>query len=384
MASLNIALCNNSSSPIVFAYITGRAIDRDNAVFLLQSDGKTAYYPKSPSSNGSKLAADCAIRLGGPGASRTVTIPHLAGARIWFSLDQPLTFLLNPGPGLVEPSATNPSDPNIHLAWGFCEFTWNDAQMFANISSVDFVSLPIALELESTAGTVQRIGGLYPNALARVCEALREQSRREGNPRWSSLIFRANGRDVRALSPNNGHVMNPKLFAGFYDPYVSRVWEHYRNKDLAVDTQAVWGIVSGRVVNDQLRIAGQSFDRPSTKDIFSCSDGPFGGPLHGVRAALVPRIAAAFNRSTLMNNDGLEPSRKGTRSYYSGGITNHYARIVHENETDGRGYAFPYDDVNPTGGVDRSGSVSDGSPRLLTVTVRGSGSGKLAAIPGKL
>ena len=46
-----------------------------------------------------------------------------------------------------------------------------------------------------------------------------------------------------------------------------------------------------------------------------------------------------------------------------------YARIVHATSLDGRGYAFPYDDVAPTGGADQSGSVSSGSPAGLAITL---------------
>ena len=35
----------------------------------------------------------------------------------------------------------------------------------------------------------------------------------------------------------------------------------------------------------------------------------------------------------------------------------------------GLGYAFPYDDVTPDGGVNQAGPVSSGSPAVLTVTV---------------
>lgn len=49
--------------------------------------------------------------------------------------------------------------------------------------------------------------------------------------------------------------------------------------------------------------------------------------------------------------------------------TNHYARIVHQTSHNGLGYAFPYDDVTPTGGVNQSGFVSAANPNLLTVTV---------------
>ena len=50
-------------------------------------------------------------------------------------------------------------------------------------------------------------------------------------------------------------------------------------------------------------------------------------------------------------------------------MTNHYARIVHATTAGGLGYAFPYDDVTPDGGVNQAGPVSSGSPAVLTITV---------------
>jgi hypothetical protein len=63
-------------------------------------------------------------------------------------------------------------------------------------------------------------------------------------------------------------------------------------------------------------------------------------------------------------SDGENPA-----DYYTNPITNHYARIVHATTIDGRGYAFPYDDVAPAGGTDQSGSVFDPAPALLAVTL---------------
>ena len=151
MSTLQIALQNQTSSSNVYAYITGQQIDNNNALFLLQSDGKTAYNPTSPSSTLTNLAVNTAIPLGAPGNTVYCTIPHLAGARLWFSVDSTLNFYLNPGPGLVEPSVTNPSDSNISKTWDFCEFTWNSSQLYANITYVDFVSLPISMTLTNNS-----------------------------------------------------------------------------------------------------------------------------------------------------------------------------------------------------------------------------------------
>jgi hypothetical protein len=80
----------------------------------------------------------------------------------------------------------------------------------------------------------------------------------------------------------------------------------------------------------------------------------------------LPRLAAAFNRSPLLT-DSDQPDGGNPADYYTNGITNHYARIVRATTIDGRGYAFPYDDVAPGGGADQSGAVSDPAPALLTV-----------------
>lgn len=373
-STLNIALQNQTTSSNVYAYITGQALDNNNAVFLIQSDGHTPYYPTSPSSTGASLATNCAIPLGAPGSTKSATIPRVAGGRIWFSIDAQLTFLLNPGPNgstsaaLVEPSPLNPADPNINIQWDFCELTFNQAQLFANITYVDFVSVPIALTLLNTEGKSQHITGTAAEALDAVCSALKEQASADSNPGWASLVvLKPGGGVLRALSPN--HAPNPSDFQDYYQSYVDAVYSKYASTPLSIDTQASYGTVSGTVKDGSLDFgAGGRFAKPTAKDIFSCSIGPFADTT-GERAAFVPRIAAAFNRSTLLI-DPIVPSASPSQ-YYQTSPTNHYARIVHAVNLDGRGYAFPYDDVTPTGGQDQSGAVFDSSPQLLTVTVGG-------------
>jgi hypothetical protein len=366
--TLNIALKNTTTSGTVYAYITGRAINHNNDLCLIQADGRTPYYPSSPPGTLSPLGADCAIRLGAPGATITVTIPQLAAARIWFSIDHPLVFLLNPGPGLVEPSVANPSDPNINILWGFCELTLNSYQLFANISYVDFVSIPISLSLTNASGQTQRVRGIPKNGLDTVCSGLVAQHGADGVG-WDQLIVKTStGQNLRAVSPNLGLVMNPSLFSGYFEPYVNLAWDKYRNTPLSIDTQASFGVVQGTVSGDLLTFGGLgSFTKPSTRDIFSCSTGPFVTNSPSM-SALTPRLCAAFNRSTLLSSSR-EPANSA--DFYKYNITNHYSRIVHATNVDGRGYAFPYDDVAPSGGPDQSGSVFDPNPSLLTIVVGG-------------
>jgi hypothetical protein len=68
------------------------------------------------------------------------------------------------------------------------------------------------------------------------------------------------------------------IFNGYYQPYVDQAWSKYTNTDLNVDTQAQWGVVTGRVTSDGLLTFPNvgTFAKPAAADIFSCSTGPFG------------------------------------------------------------------------------------------------------------
>jgi hypothetical protein len=301
----------------------------------------------------------------------------------------------------VEPSVSNTSDPNYHLSWDFCEFTFNSTELFINISYVDFVSLPISLTVTDTNGTSQHVSGLPSNGLATVCSNLTAQNKVDGAG-WDQLIIQNEGQNLRALSPNTGIIMNANLFTGLFQSYVNQVWNKYTSQSLQIDTQAQWGVVSGKVVNGLLTFTGVgTFAQPGTRDIFSCSTGPFAAsPTNtGEMGNIGARLAAAFNRSTLLidsvqpddeiigsvstflpnfnqnpthNSTLMLPAHVCAKSitdsslpqYYATSPTNHYARIVHAANLDGRGYAFPYDDVGPSGGADQSGSIADGSPSL--------------------
>ncbi|KAL8825647.1 MAG: hypothetical protein Q9170_007714 [Blastenia crenularia] len=376
MVSLDIQLKNNSSSDHVYASITGLALDKNNALFLLQADGKTPYYPAKPGQDQASPEKDCAIPLGKPGSTKTVTVPHLAGSRIYFSIGKPLKFALNrggDGAALVAPSINNPADPNFNTQWGFCEFTFDPSQLFCNITYVDFVSLPIALSLTEQSGNKQEVAGFPPNGLESIASKLKEQKKADHQP-WDSLIYAPGGKINRILSPNNAILGNSKLFQGYYESYVDKVWAKYGSEDLHIDTQnGNWGKLNGKVHNEKISFNSKgksyTFAKPSTADIFSCSSGPFNLP-NDEYGNIGARIAAGLNRSTMLTST-LHPDPSPKDFYPKGVPTNHYSRILHVVNEDHLGYAFPYDDVTPSNGQDQSGKVASGSPKSFTVTVGG-------------
>ncbi|MCX4587627.1 glycoside hydrolase family 64 protein [Streptomyces sp. NBC_01481] len=367
-----LALENRSLPGTVHAYVTGHAQDTNQWV-LLRADG-SVYRPDSPSAPQTPLPVDCAIPLKGAGAGPVVlTLPQMYGARVYFVRDSKLDFFLNPGPSLVEPAFATEADPNYGRTWSFCEFTFNPQQLFANISYVDLVTaLPIGLTLEGDE--THTVAPLPDGALKKIADDLTAQAAHDGQP-WDKLIIRgSDGEVLRVISPQT--VMAPYFdrpaempFRDVFDDYIDKVWEKYRSTDLKVDLQGGRGVLTGRVNGDVLSFTGgHSFARPASKDIFTCNHGPFannpGDP--DDKKALLARIAAAFNRTTLLTHPD-QPNGATTADYYLDPATNHWSRVVHANTP--IGYAFPYDDVRPDGQPDVSGAAFDGNPRRFTVTV---------------
>jgi len=371
-ATLPLDLVNTTGSDTVYAYVLGRDPAAGGNWAFIQADGSTLYHPPSPANDQTPLGVDCSIALNASGASaRAVTLPHLDSGRIYFSVGAKLTFLLNRGGGLALPSVSNPSDPNIAVRHDFCEFTYNNDQLYANITFVDMVCLPISFRLETAQGT-QTVRGLPSDGLNRVAAALRAQSAADGSD-WSRLIVTGGGSDLRVVSPNLAIRGNSSLFAGYFDDYVNKVWDKYRSTDLRIDTQFTWGTVTGRVSGDQLNFPGVgSFTKPSTLAVFSCSDAPF-TTANDEMGNLSARLAAALNRTTLLDNPN-QPDGENPAAFYTAPRTNHYARILHTTTPDGLGYAFPYDDVHPAG-VDFEGKAQSGTPSRFTITVGGSADG---------
>ncbi|TKA83573.1 hypothetical protein B0A55_00410 [Friedmanniomyces simplex] len=366
--SLQIALKNDSDSSNIHAYISGIAIQQCGQRCLLKANGKDLYFPGNPPSIGTPLAEDCAISLGSPGNTTTVTIPQIAGGRIWIVEDK-LTFLLNPGPALVEPSVLNPSDPNASVNFGFCEFTLNNDQLYSNISYVDHVPrIPIAITLQQASGQSQHVVGMAPNGLDQLAESLRQQAQKDGRP-WDKLIVTQEGRPLRILNATHGNAVGAN-FDGYYEPLIDQIWQKYQSGAcMRINTQAGPGVLEGRInSNGELMIGDEAFGKPNSADVFGCNSGPFTTGPSPTRNAIIPRLAAAFHRSTLLVTEE-QPSDPST--FYPQDPTNHYARLVHKVNLDGKGYAFAYDDVQPDGGEDQSGKVNAGDPVLFTVTVGG-------------
>jgi len=351
----------NDSGTTAHAYIAGFSDAQGKPVFVRQ-DG-TEYFPEAAGAEPQPLDEDPSIAIDG---SVEVSVPRMYGARVYFVTDDKLEFQVAAAADgtttVVHPDFVSDADANFGKDWTFAEFTLNAEQLYANISYVDFVAAPVSLHLQAASGD-QEVPGMPTGGMDKVAQALRDQG---GS--WPTLVQEADGAVVRVLNPNH----RAGEFEGYLEPYVDEVYAKYANETLFVDTQRDdIGILEGRVEGSELVFGSERFAKPSSVDIWGCNSGPFANNPDSdspERLAIVPRLAAAFNRTTLLINPN-QPHEEDPATFYDAEVTNHYARIVHENLPDGKGYAFAYDDVSSDGGEDHSGKVNAGDPEVFTLTL---------------
>ena len=377
---LPIKIHNTNDGPIS-AYIIGFAPGR-RSVFILQ-DG-TPFYPTSGGSTEPTPLTGANPAISVP-AGETVTVSlkiPLDSARVYFSEKEFQIFVKKIDDAqdeVIMPDMANAKDPHSDIKWGFSELTYTEAGVItANVSFVDVVGLPLGATLDSASVPKQVVQGLPKGAVQTICGHLDKQQEKDQQPWKIHCVVGADKQTVRVLSPfKTLSVPGKQDFAHYFDEYIDKVWARYSSADLTFNLQTAGNgpMVPCRVQDDgQLHCQDdpKPFPKPTTAEVWGCS-GVFGddGGENPTHRAIRPRLCAAFVRSTLLLEGGnVQPGVPAT-SYYTSDPTSHYSRIIHVVETDGKGYAFPFDDVNPQGPGDASGLVSAGDATALTFSVGG-------------
>lgn len=404
-----------TNKPIYF-YISG-VTDLSGSESVLLSDGTWQVLNAGGVPTPVAIAADVTFVVP-PQSSTTVTLPGYANSsRLYAFEGTPMTWsMVGAASGLstvVQPVVTVPGSPAYESRWGFIEFTSNHGEFFVNLSFVDFVALAFGISLVEEDGNNHAVPGLmqtlpgqpkiysnstisssgYPSVTAEICAGLEAQAVKDGN-NWGALCIYDNtttspvpsGVPLRVLSPQDASEQGiPFASPTYYDAYIAEVWAHYTTNSLTIDTQVPWLGTSGvnkTLVSCQVDAASDNLycsnsatpmPRPVTADIWGCNTGAFaiGAGADGVFKAVVPRVCAAFSRSTFLVEGGNVQPGPANWTFYGAGQdgvpTNQYARLVHQAEVVG-GYAFAYDDVG-VAGEDQEGAIEVGSARSLNVYI---------------
>ena len=256
--TLSVSLYNNLANG-TYAYVIGK--DVYSRTIILQPDGIFFY----PDANGAtapvKVTQDVKLPLGALGSTFSIDIPaFISSARIYFAVGELQLFIVsvNGEISLIEPSAIDPADPYTTIQWGFIEFTYISTGVWANISNVDFVGLPLGISLISTTGSVQSAAGLATNAITSICNDLDAQATKDGQP-WNKLCqISSTGTALRILAPINYINEHPNAFNSYWTDYINQVWSAFVPVPLIIDTQMSTGKVLCQVSGDVLNCAGDN------------------------------------------------------------------------------------------------------------------------------
>lgn len=327
-------------------------------------------------------AASITLTLNDQGADPLqLTLPsYVTSARVYFAASGSLDFLTNGASGvavLVQPSVTNQMDSNYGTNWGFAEFTNNEGGLYINPSQVDFAGLPVGISVDNNGETVST-PGLNAGAVDPICQSLRDQGGADSQPWAETCIVGTDGTTLlRALSPNSYRTLQTGAFDGYYDDYVNQVYSTYNDGNPITIVGSPSGSTCSSSDGNVLTCTSDeiTYNKPNTGDIFAC-DGdaaaaaPFANTGSDAHKYNVARLCAAFVRTAFLV-DGGNNQPTGPDSFYTTSPTNYYSKFVHANSVDGRGYAFPYDDVNQDGAPTQDGSITAATPSSFTVTVGG-------------
>ncbi|MGC4790639.1 glycoside hydrolase family 64 protein [Micromonospora sp. DT178] len=307
-------------------------------------------------------APDASIPGPGNGGSTTIRFPRGFSGRVYFSFGEKLKFFLTPD-GLVQPAPWAAGDANRDILFDWSEFTYNDAGLWLNSSQVDMFAVPHAVTVTGATGVTKRTGDVVAGGRNAIIEGVRSQ------PGWANTVYtRSDGTVLRVLAP--GKAAGAGLFSATYlDSYIASAWNAYTTRTLTVVPFAdqpntrYFGRTSGNVMTFT-NSAGQrvaSFNRPSSASVWGC-DGDLPAPNDPVVGPISRTLCAALNRGTLGTID-TQPSTNAAE-FYRNNPTNHYARVIHANMTDGKAYAFAFDDVGAFESL-----VHDGDPRAAGIVL---------------
>jgi len=291
-----------------------------------------------------------------PNGKYSFTLAKSPGARIWFSFKTPLYFHVNVEDGVVtglrEPSTDNLNDPNYQTLFDKMELTYNDLGVTMNITSVDFVDIPLMFELKNNDSSYGTLGFNHPQSV--IINAMKA-----GLAQYNMVT------PYRVLSPMTLNPVSTFPSTSYYDNYVNYCWDTaFKSITFKVWVDGYWwdGTFSGNVLTLQNNDIPEThtITRPSSQEVIKCTgvfDPAGSGDFNARDGQLKDEVNEALNRSTMhlytydkTTSTYLTNWRDETTFYKQNGLPsdkycpNTYSDILHTLAINHKAYGFPMDE----------------------------------------
>jgi len=256
------------------------------------------------------------------------------------------------GIGVQTPPFT-PKSADADTTFVVIEFSFPQ-DIHIDCTIVDYFCAPVALEV---IGDTTKSNGILKSTSNRA--SIFDQINAMGTP-WSNLIMKdSSGNNVRVLGPQHG-VEQAIISSGIYDDYVNACWANFdasRGNTLTINAPTFGtyvGTTNSQTGQFTFTQSGQPdviINKPAhamSYDVFGCV-GVLDAPNNTALGEIAAILGAALNRTVLKTSGSDTQPNCTIADFYQpqDGVTNEYAKVVHDNYQSGI-YAFPYDDVCST------------------------------------
>lgn len=318
-------------------------------------DGKLCYVDKDGTlvpatteldtiSKGDRKCADIYYTLS---EKNYVYMPDIVSGRIYVSYGSPVYVTINSDAngniGFAGPDLNNPTDPNQDVYFEFIEFTITNGEYWGNTTRVDFFSFPVVSRLIGEDGFISTPGDadVYDKTVGDIGtrDEIFAAFEKEVPTEFQTLIQAP----YRIMAPCKATFNEGGSYANYFDAYIDRIWEKYRNEDLVFTCQA--GTFTGRTSGDSIifsKDGGESnlvVNRPTTQDVLEGKGTLAAGT--DMEKVVEAQLCAAINRGVALTPEKWSDSS----AFYQSEPANFYSGFFHDHSVDGLAYGFCYDDV---------------------------------------
>jgi len=276
------------------------------------------------------------------------------------------------GIGVQTPPFT-PGSADANTIFAVVEFTYTGGTISCDSTIVDYFSAPISLKV---VGDTTATNGIMKTKSTRA--SIFDALIKLGKP-WSNLVMqdKVKKKNIRVLGPQHAvATTSPNMLSpNIYDNYIDAIWtnyDHLKSNKLTVNCPT-FGTYVGQVENKQFVFTQSGkpnvvIDKPGpgkAADIFGCV-GTLNAPNNTPLGELAAIFGAALNRTTINTNGSDTQPNCDVSKFYQvvNGVTNEYAKAVHDNYQSGI-YAFPFDDVCSTD----SPLINVNNPTQITIDI---------------